>query len=57
MAITRTTRAEATDPKAGMTLTELAAFVQTAMRDDAPGDVPVKVIVNFRGGIKKLETR
>ncbi|SFK92382.1 hypothetical protein SAMN05216275_14151 [Streptosporangium canum] len=55
--IDRTIRATATDPKAGMTLAELAAFVQAALREDAADDVPVKAIVNMRGGIKKLETR
>lgn len=57
MTLTHTIRAEAADPKAGMTLLELAAFVQAAMRDDAADDVPLKVVVNLRGGIKKLETR
>ncbi|MER7131229.1 hypothetical protein [Streptosporangium saharense] len=57
MTVTRTIHAEAIDPKAGMTLAELAAFVQTALRDDVDNDVPVKAIVNLRGGIKKLETR
>lgn len=57
MTVTHTIRAEASDPKQGMTLTELAAFVQAALRDDAADDVPVRVIANMRGGIKKLETR
>lgn len=55
--ITRTVVADATDPKAGMTLAELGAFVQAALRDDVPDDVPVHVRVNVRGGIKRLETR
>ncbi|WP_156056301.1 hypothetical protein [Streptosporangium roseum] len=57
MTLTHTIRAEASDPKAGMTLAELAAFVQAALRDDAADDVPVKAIVNMRGGIKRIETR
>ncbi|GAA2990569.1 hypothetical protein GCM10017559_08250 [Streptosporangium longisporum] len=57
MTVTHTIRAEASDPKAGMTLAELAAFVQAALREDADDGVPVKALVNIRGGIKKLETR
>ncbi|MEV4179922.1 hypothetical protein AB0J28_00565 [Streptosporangium canum] len=57
MTLTHTIRAEASDPKAGMTLAELAAFVQAALRDDAADDVPLRAVVNLRGGIKKLETR
>jgi hypothetical protein len=57
MTVTHTIRAEASDAKQGMTLAELAMFVQAALREDAADDVPVKAIVNMRGGIKKLETR
>jgi hypothetical protein len=47
----------AVDLKAGMTLDELAAFVQQAMRAEIPGSTGIKALVNMRGGIKKLETR
>jgi len=57
MPITRGVAAEATGPKTGMTLDELAAFVQEAMRAELPGDTRLHVRVNFRGGIKQLETR
>ena len=55
--IRRTVRADATDPRAGMTLAELAAFVQAALREDADDNQPVRVRVNIRGGIKQVETR
>ncbi|MEV0584084.1 hypothetical protein [Nonomuraea sp. NPDC050310] len=55
--ITRTVKADASDPKQGMTLDELAAFVQEAHRAGVPGDARIQVRVNFSGGIKKLETR
>jgi hypothetical protein len=57
MTVTHTIRAEASDPKAGMTLTELAAFVQEAMRAEVPGEARIWVRVNFTGGIKRMETR
>jgi hypothetical protein len=52
-----TTGAVADDQKAGMTLDELAVFVQEAMRHEIPGDTIVRVRVNVRGGIKRLETK
>lgn len=55
--ITRTVQADATDPKAGMTLDELAAYVQEALRADVPGEARIHVRVNMRGGIKRLEAR
>lgn len=57
MTITRAVAAVAEDDKTGMTLDELAAFVQEAMRAEVPGDARVHVRVNFKGGIKRLETR
>ncbi|MEU9887949.1 hypothetical protein [Sphaerisporangium sp. NPDC051011] len=57
MTISTNVASTATDPKTGMTLDELAAFVQEAMRAGVPGDRPVKVVANMRGGIKKVETR
>lgn len=55
--ITRAVKADASDPKKGMTLDELAAFVQAAHRAEVPGDTLIQVRVNFGGGIKKAETR
>ncbi|WP_453974545.1 hypothetical protein [Brevibacterium pityocampae] len=40
-----------------MTLDELAAFVQQAMRLDVPGDSPVVVNIGFRSQIQKIGTR
>lgn len=57
MTIQRIIKAAAADPKQGMTLAELAVFVQSALREDADDDMPVRVIANMRGGIKRLETR
>lgn len=39
----------------GMTLDELAAFVQDALRSGATGSEPVKVRVNFGSTIKRAE--
>jgi len=55
--ITRSVSATAAEEKTGMTLDELAAFVQEALRSDVAGDTVLRVRVNFKGGIKKLETR
>lgn len=41
----RSVSVEATDPKTGMTLDEMAAFVQDAMRADIDGATQIKVIV------------
>ena len=57
MTVTTGAGAVADDQKQGMTLDELAAFVQTAMRAEVPGDTRIHVRVNMRGGIKRLETR
>ena len=45
----------AEDDGEGMRLEEVAAFVQKAMRLDAPGDARVQVTNGFRQQIKKLE--
>lgn len=45
----------ADDPKDGMTLEELAAFVQWAMRSNTPMNSKVECTANWRGGIRKLE--
>lgn len=55
--ITRAVQVEAADPKVGMSLDELATFVEEAQRDGILGDTIVKVRVNFRGGIKRVETK
>jgi hypothetical protein len=55
--ITRTVQADAVDPKTGMTLDELATYVQEALRADVPGEARIQARVNMRGGIKRLETR
>ncbi|MEU8040897.1 hypothetical protein [Streptosporangium sp. NPDC049078] len=57
MTITRTVAAVAEDGKQGMTLDELAAFVQEAMRAGVPGESRIRARVNFTAGIKRLETR
>jgi len=49
--------AEADDPKAGMTLDELAEFVEQARQHDIPGATHLHVRVNMRGGIKRIETK
>ena len=55
--ITRTVQADAADPKTGMTLDELATYVQEALRAEVPGDARIHVRVNMRGGIKRVETK
>jgi hypothetical protein len=54
--ITRTVQFEATDPKQGLTLDELAVFVNEARHEAIPGDAVIKVRVNFKGGIRRVET-
>lgn len=49
--------ADADDQKNGMTLDELAAFVQQAMRHEIAGDTRLHVRVGMRGGIKRIETK
>lgn len=55
MSLEKTLRAAADDPKRGMTLDELARFVQQAMRDGIDGTATVKVVVTWRSGIKRIE--
>lgn len=59
MAVTVSTnlKTEAADLKAGMTLDELASFVQAAMAANLPGDTRIHGAINMRTGIKRLETR
>lgn len=49
--------AEADDPKAGMTLDELAEFVEQARQHGTPDDTRPRVRVTMRGGIRRIETR
>lgn len=57
MTVTTSAGASAEDEKAGMTLDELAEFVQNALRHDIPGGTRMHVRVNMRGGIRRIETR
>jgi hypothetical protein len=45
------------DPKRGMTLDELGAFVQEAMGEEIPGSTVVKMTATWRSSIKKLEVK
>ena len=42
----------AADPKAGMTLDEMAGLVQDAMRADIDGSTPIKITVGFRSQVR-----
>jgi hypothetical protein len=57
MTVTTSAVASAEDQKQGMTLDELAAFVERALRSDIPGDTRLHARVNMRGGIKRIETK
>lgn len=57
MSIARDLKATADDPKTGMTLAELGAFVDQARHDGIPDATVLNARVNMRGGIKKLETK
>ena len=50
-----TVRADADDRNAGMTLDELARFVQEAMRLDVPGSAWVRVVAGLRSQVQRLE--
>jgi len=47
---------KAEDKKAGMTLDELAAFVQEAMRHDVPGDTRITALAGFRAQLQAVGT-
>ena len=53
----KTVKADASDTKTGMTLDELAAFVQEAMRAEIPGDATVKITATWRSSIKHTEVK
>ncbi|MBT2213512.1 hypothetical protein [Actinomadura sp. NEAU-AAG7] len=55
MTTEKTVKAAAEDRRHGMTLDELAAFVQEAMREEIPGDATVTVIATWRSTIRKVE--
>lgn len=54
MSTSRTITVKAADIKAGMTLGELAAAVQQAMRDDTAPEATVKATVTFSGRLKTI---
>lgn len=53
MSIETTVKAQAVDTKSGMTLDELGAFVQQAMREGVPGSTIVRIECTWRSSIKK----
>lgn len=53
--ITKEVTSEAADQKAGMTLDELAAFVQEAMRAGFDGSEPIRVRTGYSGQIRRLQ--
>lgn len=57
MTTEKTVRAEAADPKHGMTLDELATFVQEAMRAEIPGTTVVRATATWRASIKRAEVK
>lgn len=57
MTVTTSAAADADDQKLGMTLDELAKFVQHALRQEIPGDTRLHVRANLRGGLKRIETK
>lgn len=57
MTTEKTVKAEAADPKHGMTLDELAAFVQEAMRAEIPGTTVVRATATWRASIKRAEVK
>lgn len=55
MNVQMTVRRDAADPKHGMTLDELAGFVQQAMRSGVPGATTVRIVSTWRSSIKRAE--
>lgn len=53
---THTITLTADNPKAGMTLAELALFVQQAMRADTPPETPVHVAIGFSAQVQRITT-
>lgn len=52
---TTTVTADAANPKGGMTLDELAAFVQEAMRAGFDGSTGIRVRTGYVGQIRHLQ--
>lgn len=42
------------DGEDAVTLDQLGRFVQHAMRAGAPGDTPIKAVVTWRGGLRRV---
>lgn len=57
MTTEKTVKAEAADLKRGMTLDELAAVIQEAMREEIPGDTVVHATATWRSSIKRVEIK
>ncbi|MGH3382676.1 MAG: hypothetical protein ACRDP6_48905 [Actinoallomurus sp.] len=55
MSVEKKARHEAADGKNGMTLDELAEFVDEARREAIPGSRTVKVVLTWRNSIKKIQ--
>lgn len=55
MPVHKRIKREAADKRHGMTLDELAAFVQEAMREEVPGDTVVRMEATWRSSVKHLE--
>ena len=53
--VQRSIRQDAADPKRGMTLDEVAAFVQEAMRQEIPGETIIRQTTTWKQSIKRLE--
>ena len=53
---TKSVTLHAADPKAGVTLGELAQFCQEAMRLDLPPDTPVRVVMGWGAQIQRIGT-
>lgn len=47
----------AEDPKEGLTLDELALFVQQAMHLDLPGNTVIRVRIGWKQQVQKISTR
>lgn len=57
MTTEKTVKAEAADTKHGMTLDEIAAVVQEAMREGIPGTTVVRTAATWRSSIKRIEIK
>jgi hypothetical protein len=55
VATRKTVKAVAANPRAGMSLEELAVFVEEARKAAVPDGTAVRVTTTFRGTVKSLE--